>query len=114
MTAAGPASDAWRLGVRAINQVLPALIPGVAEHDLVSGWIDRKPEVVAAFLLGESSFRRARAAEALAHYRDAVRGDSTFVIAAIRGAQAAVWEHRTDEAQSLIQLAVDAPAASAL
>jgi serine/threonine-protein kinase len=109
VTTAGPASDAWRLGVRAINQVLPALIPGVAERDLVSGWIDRKPEVVAAFLLGESSFRRARAEEALLHYRDAVRADSTFVIAAIRGAQAAVWQHRTDEAQALIQLAVTQP-----
>ena len=31
------------------------------------------------------------------------------MIAAIRGAQAAVWQHRTDEAQALIQLAVTQP-----
>jgi tRNA A-37 threonylcarbamoyl transferase component Bud32/tetratricopeptide (TPR) repeat protein len=105
----GSTTDAWRLGVRAINQVLPGLIPGVAERDLVSGWIDRKPEVVAAFLLGESAFRRARSEEALAHYRDAVRGDSTFVIAAIRGAQAAVWQHNGSEAESLIRLANSQP-----
>jgi len=105
----GRSSDAWRLGIRAINGVLPSLIPGTAERDLVAGWVDRKPGVVAAFLLGESALRRARSEEALAHFRDAVRADSTFVIAAIRGAQAAVWQHRTSEAASLIQLAITQP-----
>jgi serine/threonine-protein kinase len=105
----GATADAWRLAIRAINQLLPTLIPGTTERELVSGWIDRKPEVVGAFLLGEASFRRARPAEALLHYRDALRGDSTFAIAAVRAAQAAIWEHRTSEAASLIQLAVAQP-----
>ena len=102
----GSASDAWRLGVRAINSALPKLIPGVAEPDLLAGWIDRKPEVVAAFLVGESAFRRARSAEALTQYRKAIGLDSTFALAALRGAQAATWEHRASEASSLIHLAL--------
>ena len=105
-SAAGLATDAWRVGVRAVNQVLPKLIPGVAEREVLSGWIDRNPEVVAKFLLGEAAFRRARAAEALTHYRAAVRDDSTFGLAAVRGAQAATWEHRESEAATFIQLAV--------
>ncbi|HUQ79506.1 MAG TPA: serine/threonine-protein kinase, partial [Gemmatimonadaceae bacterium] len=105
----GAKTDAWRLGIRAINRMLPVLIPGTTERELVAGWVDRRPEVVGAFLLGESSFRRARPAEALAHYRDALRGDSTFAIAAVRAAQAAVWEHRASEAAAYIRLAVAQP-----
>ena len=105
-SAVGLATDAWRVGVRAVNQVLPKLIPGVAEREVLAGWIDRNPEVVAKFLLGEAAFRRARAAEALTHYRAAVRDDSTFALAAVRGAQAATWEHRDGEAAAFIRLAV--------
>jgi eukaryotic-like serine/threonine-protein kinase len=106
---AGGSSDAWRVGVRALNQVLPSLIPGAAERELVTGWIDRDPQVVATFLLGEAAFRRARPAEALAHYRDALRADSTFGLAAVRGAQAATWDHRASEAASLIKTALAQP-----
>src|SRR4030095_8525323 len=73
------------------------------------GWVDRNPDVISAFLLGEAAFRRAQPAEALTHYRDALRGDSTFSLAAVRGAQAATWEHRASEASSLIQLALAQP-----
>jgi tetratricopeptide (TPR) repeat protein/tRNA A-37 threonylcarbamoyl transferase component Bud32 len=106
---AGPAGDAWRLGVRAINSALPKLIPGVADPDLLAGWVDRKPDVIAAFLLGESAFRRARSAEALTQYRRAISLDSTFAPAAVRGAQAATWEHRASEAASLISMALAQP-----
>ena len=105
-SAVGLATDAWRVGVRAVNQVLPKLIPGGAEREVLAGWIDRNPEVVAKFLLGEAAFRRARAAEALTHYRAAIRDDSTFALAAVRGAQAATWEHRDSEAATFIRLAV--------
>jgi serine/threonine-protein kinase len=108
-SASGPKGDAWRVGVRAVNQLLPKLIPGAAERELVAGWVDRNPEVVATFLLGEAAFRRARPAEALVRYRDALRADSAFALAAVRGAQAATWEHRPSEAASLIQLALLQP-----
>ena len=107
--AVGIAADPWRVGVRALNQVLPTLIPAGAERELVAGWLDRDPQVIATFLLGEAAFRRARPAEALARYRDALRSDSTFTLAAVRGAQAATWDHRPSEAASLIQAALAQP-----
>jgi serine/threonine-protein kinase len=106
---AGRSNDAWRLGIRAINSALPNLIPGVADTDLLAGWVDRRPEVIAAFLLGESAFRRARSSDALMQYRKAVSLDSTFAIAALRGAQAATWEHRSSESSALIRLALTQP-----
>ncbi len=108
-TAAGAASDAWRTGLRSVNTILAALVPGARTRDLTTDWTDRAPEAVAQFLLGESSFRRARPDEAISFYRAAVRADSTFAIAAVRGAQAATWAHRETEADSLIRRALAQP-----
>ena len=104
--ATGATAEAWRTGLRSVNGILPALVPGATARDLTTEWTDRAPDAVAHFLLGEASFRRARAAEALTHYREAVRLDSTFALAAVRGAQAATWDHRGSEAESLIRRAV--------
>ena len=81
-------------------------MPGSAARGFMSEWTDRAPDAVAHFLLGEAAFRRARAADALAHYREAVAIDSSFALAAVRGAQAATWEHRESEADSLISRAL--------
>ncbi len=102
--AIGPTASTWRLGLRAVNELLPALIPG--SPGVLAEWSDRDPRAIASFLLGESAFRRIRWEEALTHFRDAVRIDSTFAIAAIRGAQAASGGHRASEAQSLIGVAL--------
>jgi hypothetical protein len=80
--ASGPARDAWRLGLRAVNAVLPTLVPGSGPRDLAAGWAEREPAAVASFLLGEAAFRRVRVAEALAHYHAAVRADTGFALAA--------------------------------
>jgi tetratricopeptide (TPR) repeat protein len=103
--AAGPADLAWSLGLRAINDVLPALIPTGAP-DITAEWKDRDPGAIANFLLGEAAFRRVHLVEALGHYRDAVKTDSLFGLAAVRGAQAATWNHRPTEAAALIQIAI--------
>jgi tetratricopeptide (TPR) repeat protein len=102
--ASGLATEAWRLGLHAVNDVLPTLIPAGAP-DIVAEWKERSPAAIASFLLGEAAFRRLHLEEALAHYRDAVRADSLFGLAAIRGAQVATWKHRSTEAASLIQVA---------
>jgi len=102
--AIGPTASTWRLGLQAVNELLPALIPG--SPDVIAEWNDRDPGAIASFLLGESAFRRIHWEEALTHFRDAVRKDSTFAIAAIRGAQAASGGHRASEAQSLIGIAL--------
>jgi tetratricopeptide (TPR) repeat protein len=103
--ARGLAADAWRLGLQAVNGVLPRLIPG-GPVDLTAEWKDRDPGAIANFLLGEAAFRRVHLTDALTHYRDAVRVDSLFGLAAIRGAQAATWNHRPAEAASLIRVAI--------
>jgi len=105
-SATGAATETWRLALRAVNQVLPTLIPTGAP-DAVADWQDRNPTAVASFLLGESAFRRMQLSEALEHYRDAVGADSTFGLAAIRAARAATWNHRPGEAASLIQIAIE-------
>jgi serine/threonine protein kinase/tetratricopeptide (TPR) repeat protein len=105
--AIGLTSDAWRTGLHAVNSLLPALIPpGTEPVDLLADWNDRDPAAVASFLFGESAFRRVHLSDALQGYRDALKADSTFSLAAVRGAQAATWNHRPDEAESFIQSAL--------
>ncbi|MCI0435454.1 MAG: protein kinase, partial [Gemmatimonadetes bacterium] len=103
-SAKGSIADAWRQGLRAVNQLLPSLIPG-ASPDLVAEWEDHDPSAIASFLLGEAAFRRARLEDALRSFRAAVAADSTLGLAAIRGAMTATWIHRADEAESFIRVA---------
>jgi len=103
-SATGPATDAWRLALHAVNELLPTLIPAGAP-DVAAEWKERAPAAVASFLLGEAAFRRVHLSDALTHYRDAVKADSSFGLAAIRGAQAATWNHHPGEAASLIHVA---------
>ena len=108
--AIGLTSDAWRTGLHAVNSLLPSLLPGASgDVDILSEWQDRDPAAVASFLLAESAFRRVQIAASLDNYRAALRADSTFGLAAIRGAQAATWNHRPDEAESFIDLALRQP-----
>jgi hypothetical protein len=106
--ARGPADNDWRLGLQAVNQVLPALIPN-STPDLQAEWTGRDPAAVASYLRGEAAFRRLQLGSALARYQDAVRADTGFALAAIRGAQAATWNHRPSEAAALIGRAVRLP-----
>lgn len=106
--ATGLASDDWRLGLHAVTDVLPVLIPTGAP-DVEAEWKTRNPAAVASYLRGEAAFRRVRPGEALAQYREAVRADSGFGLAAIRGAQAATWNHRPGEAAALITVALRQP-----
>lgn len=107
-TAIGHAADEWKLGLRAVNSILPTLIPS-GSRDVLAEWNDRNPGAVASFLLGEAAFRRVHLPEALDHYRDAIKADSTFALAAIRGAQAATWNHHSSEADAFIAAALRQP-----
>ncbi|MCE2899739.1 MAG: protein kinase [Gemmatimonadetes bacterium] len=104
--ASGAAGALWRVAIRSVNQLLPVLLPGANARDLEGAWVDREPAAVASFLAGEAAFRRARPAAALAHYREAVRDDSVFALAAVRGAQAATAAHQPSEARALVQRAL--------
>jgi serine/threonine-protein kinase len=106
--AAGRSADDWRSGLHAVTGLLPALIPTGAP-DVGAEWTTRDPAAVASYLRAEAAFRRMQLGDALTHYRKAVTADSGFGLAAIRGAQAATWSHRSGEAASLIAVALRRP-----
>lgn len=98
-------AEAWRGGMRAVTEILPTLI-STATPDVESEWKARPPQAVAHFLLGEAAFRRVQLTGALHEFRAAVEADSSFGIAAVRGAQVATWNHQPKEAGSLLAVAL--------
>jgi tetratricopeptide (TPR) repeat protein len=104
-SARGSLDEPWAPGLRAASQLLPSLI-GQVPADFAAHFTDRDPAAVAQFLSGEAAFRRARYAEALAGYQSAFDLDPAFPQAAIRGAQAASWRHRSQEASLLVEAAL--------
>ncbi len=107
--ASGLPSDLWRASLRAVNELLPRLVPGGEAKDLAAAWRDRDPGAVASFLAAEAAFRRAQPVRALELYREAVHADTLFALAALRGAQAASWDHRPSEASALVRAALGKP-----
>ncbi|MFN8575035.1 MAG: protein kinase [Gemmatimonadaceae bacterium] len=104
-SATASVNDVWRAGLAATTQLLPRLIT-TGIPDVVSEWSQRAPAAVAHFLLAESAFRRVQLSEAEAQYLQAIAADSTFGLAAIRGAQAATWNHDQQGATTLIDVAL--------
>jgi serine/threonine-protein kinase len=103
----GFASDVpgWSIGVRAVLELLPMLIPtGATDLPSLTG---RSPAAVSEYFLGERDYRRAAMADALEHFRRAVQADSGFGLAAVRGAEAASWLHQELEARTLVAVALD-------
>ncbi|MFL5630698.1 MAG: protein kinase domain-containing protein [Gemmatimonadaceae bacterium] len=97
-----------QLGLGAIGELLPALVAPGGTIDL-SEFINRKPIAVANFLQGEREYRRMQFPGALAHYQSALREDSAFTLAAVRGAYAANWLSELDEGAALAQIAMRRP-----
>ncbi len=104
--ATGPSDQAWEAGLQAVRPLLPSIVgedmPGFGQEVL-----SREPAAVASFLLGERAFRRGRSEAALAHYDAAMAEDSVFVLAAMRGAQAAAWAHRPEDGEALLDVALE-------
>ncbi|MEW5916837.1 MAG: serine/threonine-protein kinase [Gemmatimonadota bacterium] len=105
---AGPAATATihHLGLRAVGELLPALVAPGGTIDL-SALSQRSPLAVANFLQGEREYRRMQFQAALAHYEASLREDSAFALAALRGAQAANWESEFGTGVRLARVAVD-------
>jgi eukaryotic-like serine/threonine-protein kinase len=95
----------WSMGVRAALELLPMLIPSGDQPDLRS-LEGRTPQAMAAYFSGERAYRSAAFEEALRHFRVAVRADSSFALAALRGAAVASWSERPLEALEMARLAV--------
>jgi tetratricopeptide (TPR) repeat protein len=92
--------DPALLGLRAVSQLLPALVEPGRPIDLRSLG-DRKPAAIASFLQGEHAYRRMRFDLALPRYKRALAADSQLAAAAIKGAQAALLLERYGEAHGL-------------
>jgi eukaryotic-like serine/threonine-protein kinase len=100
-----PGASGWSVGVRAALELLPVLIPTGGRHDLPS-LQGRSPKAMAAFFQGERAYRSAAFEEALGHFRTAVEVDSSFALAALRGAMVASWSDHPDEARAMARVAV--------
>jgi serine/threonine-protein kinase len=103
--ASAPIAESWRGGMHAVTAILPTLIP-TAVPDVEATWAARPPQAVAHFLLGEAAFRRVQMPTALAEFQAAIAADSTFGLAAMRGAQVATWNHQPGAAASLVRVAL--------
>jgi len=103
--AASAAPSPSSLVLRGVGPLLVALLaPGHAVD--ISALSDRTPAAIANFLQGERAYRRSRFADALQLYRQAVSDDSSLALAALKGAMAAQWLGRTEEAATLSARAV--------
>ena len=105
-----PGSSGWSVGVRAALELLPVLIPTGGRQDLPS-LQGRSPRAMAAFFQGERAYRSAAFEEALGHFRTAVGVDSSFALAALKGAMVASWSDRPEEALAMARVAVSREAA---
>lgn len=94
-----------RLGALAAGDLLPTLLQPGRPVD-AGGLRDREPAAITNLLQGERDYRELRFAEALEHYQHALEADSSLVIAAVKGAEAADWMGRPDEYASLAAYAV--------
>ncbi len=70
--------------------------------------IGRNPAAVTLWMRGDQEYRQAHFARALELYRRALASDSLLAMAALKGAWAANWRHRFDEAEQLLVLALGA------
>lgn len=97
-----------QLGLRAAADLLPALMEPGRPVDFTA-LSERRPTAIAAFLDGEREYRRMHFTRALTRYSDAVAQDSTFALAALKGAQSAHWLTRSEAADSLVMVALRHP-----
>ena len=101
-----PGASAAALAAQAVAQLLGEMLGdrSVDVMNLSAG----NTLAVAQFHMGEMAFRDMRIGDALDHYGEAVTSDSTFALAAIKGALAAKWLHRIGLAEELLASAVRA------
>ena len=104
--ASGPVSAYLpRLALRAVSALLPTILEPNRKIDLRS-LSDRSTTAIANFLQGEREYRRMQFSSALDHYASAVREDSAFALAALKGAQTATWVGRPVADTLLIDVAL--------
>ncbi len=99
------AVTAPQLALRAIGLILPHLLPPTGHVDL-SYLADRNASAIADWLQGERAYAHSQYAAALDHMSRALEKDSSFGVAALKGAQAAAALENYDAATRLIDVAL--------
>ena len=96
-----------QLGLQAMVNLLPALLQPGSRIDpaALEPLTRRRPAAVADWLQGEREYRGSRFIPALDYFRRAVAADSALVLAALRGAESALWLDRPGEAAVLLRTA---------
>ncbi len=93
------------LAVRAISRLLgPLLSPGQRVDP--SALAERSPSAIAHFFQGERAYSAMHFAVAVSHYEAALRDDSVFALAALKGAMAAHWRAHTGHPERLLASAL--------
>lgn len=92
------------LALRAVTTLMMTLLKTKTLD--VSPLSNRPAAAVLNFLQGEADYRRMDFAKALEHDSAAVSMDSSFALAALRGAQSADWLSRPDRDSALVEMAL--------
>lgn len=100
--------EVLQAGYRAINALLPTLL-GADRPFEARSLQERSPAAAALFTFGNREYRSSRFESALTFYEQALAEDSLLVQAALRGADAASWLDRVDQAQTLVAKALRRP-----
>jgi Flp pilus assembly protein TadD len=108
------ATVGWTVGLSMAGSIMPTLSlsrwarllrrPGPLPD--LSALRGRDSSAIASFVRGEGAYRRAQFRDAFAFDSAAVARDTTFALAALRGAQAASWIGRYTQARTLIDVAL--------
>lgn len=94
-----------QLGVAAVKKLLPYLLQSGQAVD-VGSLRDQSAPAVALWMQGEARYRDARFGEAADFFGRALAADSTFALAAVKGAQARSWLHEMDASKALLDQAL--------
>jgi tetratricopeptide (TPR) repeat protein len=105
-SASGPRdAPAHQIALQSIRRLLPEIVDPGREIDLAP-LMERQPGAVALWIQAQRQYRRSNFQSALDLYHRAIETDSSLVLAAVKGAQAASWTVQLGEAAQLIDVAL--------
>ena len=104
-TGAALATTAPQLALRSVALILPWLLPPNGRVDL-SYLVERNPAAIADWLQGEREYARSQYGAALRHMNRALERDTAMAVAALKGAQAAVYLQDYPRARDLVAVSL--------
>jgi len=104
-TGAGRADQPITVGFETLTRLLPAWIDPGRKVDL-SPVRDRDPGAVVSWIRGEREYRLGHFPEARELFESAVKADTLFAFAALKGAQAASWQEDAPASRAFAERAL--------